>query len=211
MISPTTAITAIGRSLKASWQGCGASGRAARRWIRAEANVAQAQGAGVTAVAAGEAASNARRMELLRDCDLVPAAGSGVFHRELRASRTQSSRYAGGGLAARQVGGDPDCGFEPVRGRVLSERMLSVLPKLGLIVCRKPPQGPNVLRSIRSSDRSVGDRGRRGHRVRACQAARGAGQGADIKCVAPTMPASGLPQSPTCAICCAARSLIWTR
>ncbi|MGM4872124.1 hypothetical protein AB7645_12955 [Bradyrhizobium sp. 956_D2_N1_5] len=150
-------------------------------------------------------------MELLRDCDLVPAAGSGYFTESFAPHARRVLDTPAAGLRRGKPAAILSCGFEAVRGRALAERMLSVLPKLGRIVCREPPQSPDVLRSFGvPTDRMViaGDGAIEFALARRPEVL---GRGLASTCVAPTMPASGLPQSPTGARCCAARSLIWTR
>jgi len=96
-----------------------------------------------------------RLLVALRNCDLVVATGGGYF----------SDGFSGHALTvldtleAGTLLGKPavilSCGFEPICNAVLSEKMLNVLPKLDLVVCREPLQSKAVVRSFGVAEQRV--------------------------------------------------------
>lgn len=89
-----------------------------------------------------------RLLRVLRACDLVLATGGGYFSDSF-ASHAWTILDT---LEAAVRSGKPaviaSCGFEPIRERSLSEKMLTVLPQVSLIACREAQQSPAVVRSF---------------------------------------------------------------
>jgi hypothetical protein len=84
----------------------------------------------------------------VRDCDLVLATGGGYFSDSFASHAWTVLDTLEAGLRYDKPAIILSCGFEPVRDRALTEKMLTVLPHLSLVVCREPLQSPDVLRSF---------------------------------------------------------------
>lgn len=128
--------------LRQVWPGCEI------RWITAETNLEWARGAGVSPVPASDVTSEAAQTALLRDCDLVLATGGGYFTDSFAPHACRVLDTLAAGLRLGKQAAILSCGFEPSSDPRLTAKMLAVLPKLGLIVCREPLQSPDVLRSV---------------------------------------------------------------
>jgi|GEM_PF-194576 len=86
-------------------------------------------------------------LSAIKKSDIVIATGGGYFNDNF-------SKHACDVLDTLQVAvqhGKPavilSAGFEPVRNLELSKKMLTVLPKVNLVISREPIQGPSVIRS----------------------------------------------------------------
>jgi polysaccharide pyruvyl transferase WcaK-like protein len=146
---------AIARSavtrLRGLWPGCDI------RWVTADAGAARAHGPGLTPVAPaaiaadapppGEAGRAPDMTDALRDSDIVLATGGGYFSDKFAAHACGVLDTLEAGLRLGKPAAIMSCGFEPVADHALLDRMLAVLPRLDLIVCREPLQSPDVLRS----------------------------------------------------------------
>jgi len=94
------------------------------------------------------AADAAQLAAALRDCDLVLATGGGYFSDSFAGHAWRVLDTLEAGLRYGKPAIILSCGFEPVRDRALTEKMLAVLPHLSLVVCREPLHSPDVVRSF---------------------------------------------------------------
>ena len=94
-------------------------------------------------------------LDAIKSCDLVIATGGGYFNNDF----AEHAWTILDTLDAASRLGKPtfilSAGFEPIKNLELSNKMLAVLPKVDLIICREPVLSPVVLQSFNVDEKKI--------------------------------------------------------